>query len=97
MNTLREIASWHVYKFWQCCIMHAKTNNHTTKHMFTTTTQNENVKACVKCGNQKQKQCRFAISTMQIEDDKPNNDGDQKRTDEKIMYKTNESCPLWTS
>ena len=37
---------------------------------------------------------RFAISTVQIEDDKPNSDGDQKHTNEKITYKTNEGCPL---
>lgn len=43
-----------------------------------TTTDNENNKACVKCGNQKHGQCRFPILIMLTENDKPIINEDQK-------------------
>ena len=32
MNVFRQIVGWHVCNFWQCHILHPKTNNYIIKH-----------------------------------------------------------------
>ena len=59
------------------------------KMMITIAPYNESNKTCMKHGHQTQEQCRFSISTIQIEYDKPINDGDQKCTN-----KANKRWPL---